>query len=41
MMMRRMMIIMMMRWRRSHFGKSISVTKVILVIMFMVMAIAG
>ena len=41
MMMRRMVMMMMMRWRRSHVGKAMSVTKVIPVIMFVVMAITG
>ena len=41
MMRRRMVIMMMMRWRRSHVGKAMSVTKVIPVIMFVVMAITG
>ena len=40
-MMMRMVIMMMMRWRRSHVGKAMSVTKVIPVIMFVVMAITG
>ena len=39
--MRRMVMMMMMRWRRSHVGKAMSVTKVIPVIMFVVMAITG
>ena len=41
MMLRRMVMMMMMRWRRSQVGKAMSVTKVIPVIMFVVMAIAG
>ena len=41
MMTRRRVIMMMMRWRRSHVGKAMSVTKVIPVIMFVVMAITG
>ena len=36
-----MVMMMMMRWRRSHVGKAMSVTKVIPVIMFVVMAITG
>ena len=41
MMRRRMVIMMMMRWRRSYVGKAMSVTKVIPVIIFVVMAITG
>ena len=41
MMRRRMVMMMMMRWRRSQVGKAMSVTKVIPVIMFVVMAITG
>ena len=41
MMMMTRMVMVMMRWRRSQVGKAMSVTKVIPVIMFVVMAITG